>query len=148
MVRVADGDTITVLDDTRTQHKIRLDGIDAPEEGQPFGSRSKVNLSDLVYGKTVTVEWSKRDRWGRIVGKVLTPAGIDAGLEQIRAGMAWWFRKFAHQQSAEDQRAYEQAEDEAKAAGRGLWADGDRALPPWEWRKATRRLPRGQGVKA
>src|SRR5262245_12419994 len=69
VVAVADGDTITVLDASHVQHKIRLAGIDSPEKAQPFGQRSKQNLSALVYRKDVTVEWSKRDRYGRIVGK-------------------------------------------------------------------------------
>jgi endonuclease YncB( thermonuclease family) len=62
VVRLADGDTITVLDSTNTQHKIRLSGIDAPEKSQPFGNRSKESLSDLVFSKTVTVDTGKRDR--------------------------------------------------------------------------------------
>jgi hypothetical protein len=45
VVGVSDGDTITVLDDSNTQHKIRFTGIDAPEKGQAFGERSKQGLS-------------------------------------------------------------------------------------------------------
>lgn len=62
VVGVADGDTITVLDAERQQHKIRLMGIDAPEKAQAFGDRSKTNLSRLVFNKDVRVEWNKRDR--------------------------------------------------------------------------------------
>ena len=51
VVSVADGDTITVLDGDSVQHKIRLEGIDAPERRQPFGTRSRQNMSDLVFGK-------------------------------------------------------------------------------------------------
>jgi endonuclease YncB( thermonuclease family) len=73
---------------------IRLSGIDAPEKAQPFGQRSKESLSSLVFDKAVTVEWSKRDKYGRIVGKVLID-GTDANLEQIKAGMAWFYRRYA-----------------------------------------------------
>src|SRR5262245_43396311 len=55
VVAIADGDTLTVLDDEKTQHKIRLAGIDAPEKGQPFGQKAKENLSRLVFGQTVTI---------------------------------------------------------------------------------------------
>ena len=55
VVSVADGDTVTVLDADKVQHKIRLSGIDAPEKAQAFGNRSKESLSDLVFSKTVTV---------------------------------------------------------------------------------------------
>ena len=71
VVAISDGDTITVLDTSDKQHKIRLSGIDAPEKGQPFGDRSKQHLSDLLYDKAVAVAWKKYDRYGRIVGKVM-----------------------------------------------------------------------------
>ena len=70
VVKVADGDTITVLDNTNTHHRIRLQGIDAPEKGQPFGNASRKHLASLVAGKEVTVKWNKRDRYRRIVGFV------------------------------------------------------------------------------
>jgi len=83
VVGVSDGDTITVLDASKRQHKVRLDGIDAPESSQDFGSRAKQSLSDLVFGKTVTVLGSKKDRYGRTVGKVMLGDGKDINLEQI-----------------------------------------------------------------
>ena len=61
VVSVADGDTITVLDADKQQHKIRLEGIDAPEKAQPYGKDSKKALSDLVFGKDVQVLWLKSD---------------------------------------------------------------------------------------
>ena len=67
---MSDGDTITVLDGQKRQHKIRLNGIDAPESSQDFGSRAKQSLSDLVFGKTVTVTSPKKDKYGRTLGKV------------------------------------------------------------------------------
>ena len=83
VVSVADGDTITVLDTSQTQHKIRLGGIDAPEKAQPYGKQSKQSLSDMVFGKTVTVDTGKTDRYGREVGKILVD-GMDANLEQLK----------------------------------------------------------------
>ena len=71
VVGVADGDTVTVLDANHQQHKIRLSGIDAPEKSQAFGQRSKESMSALVFGKQVDVVWDKRDRYKRIVGKVM-----------------------------------------------------------------------------
>jgi endonuclease YncB( thermonuclease family) len=79
---------ITILDPDHYQHKIRLSGIDAPEKRQAFGTRSKENLSRLVFGQNVAVEWHKRDRYERIVGKVLLN-GQDVNLEQIKAGLAF-----------------------------------------------------------
>ena len=142
VVGVADGDTVTVLDADRQQHRIRLQGIDAPEKAQPFGERSRQTLSRMVSGKDVRVEWDRRDRFGRIVGKVWVqpascpdcPLTLDAGHAQITLGMAWWFRRFANEQSPEDRAAYEFSEQEARAKRVGLWSDPE-PMPPWEWRK-------------
>ena len=88
VVHVADGDTLTVLDDAKTQHKIRLAGIDAPESKQAFGQVSKHSLADQVAGQVVAVEWDKVDRYGRKVGKVIL-GSQDANLRQIQLGLAW-----------------------------------------------------------
>ncbi len=120
VVGVADGDTITVLDANKVQHKIRLAGIDAPEKKQPFGNRSKESLSALAFDKTVNVETSKRDRYGRQIGKVLVN-GRDVKLVQIERGMAWFYRKYQREQPPNDQRLYEAAEDAARVEKQGLW---------------------------
>src|SRR5215475_14768406 len=91
VVGVSDGDTITVLDASNQQHKIRLEGIDAPESNQDFGSRAKQSLSDLVFGKTVTVTSEAKDMYGRVLGDV-TVDGKNVNLEQVRRGMAWFYR--------------------------------------------------------
>jgi endonuclease YncB( thermonuclease family) len=136
VVGVADGDTVTVLDEAKTQHKVRLTGIDAPEKAQPFGTRSKQSLSDMVFNKTVIVETHKRDRYGRDLGKVLVD-GMDANLEQIKRGMAWHYKAYQRDQSVDDRRTYADAENEAKSAKRGLWSEPV-PVPPWEWRKSRR----------
>jgi endonuclease YncB( thermonuclease family) len=132
VVGVADGDTITVLDADRVQHKIRLTGIDAPEKKQPFGNRSKQSLSDMVFDKNVIVETNKRDRYGRELGKARA-GGKDVNLEQVRAGLAWHYKAYELTQPVADRQAYADAENEAKAAKRGLWADPN-PMPPWVWR--------------
>lgn len=133
VVGVADGDTITVLDSSKIQHKVRLAGIDAPEQSQAFGNRSKQSLSNLVYQKDVTIETNKIDRYGREIGKV-TRNGADVCLEQVKRGMAWWYRDYRFEQTPEDRVLYKAAEDAAKAASVGLWADKE-PVAPWEFRK-------------
>jgi endonuclease YncB( thermonuclease family) len=145
VVSVADGDTITVLDANHEQHKIRLSGIDAPEKAQPFGRRSMESMSAMVFGKAVDVQWHKHDRYQRIVGKVMVqpsdcptcPKTLDVGLAQLTVGLAWWYQKYAKEQSPEDAGQYEFAEHEARAKHVGLWADGH-PIPPWDWRKGER----------
>lgn len=134
VVGIADGDTVTVLDEAKMQHKVRLTGIDAPEKKQPFGTRSKQSLNDMVSNKTVMVESDKRDRYGRELGKVLVD-GMDVNLEQIRRGMAWHYKDYQRDQSADDRQIYADTENKAKIIKRGLWSELD-PVPPWEWRKS------------
>ncbi|HKA01991.1 MAG TPA: thermonuclease family protein [Candidatus Solibacter sp.] len=136
VVGISDGDTITVLDDSKTQHRVRIAGIDAPEKGQAFGEQSKQNLSALVFQKRVESRCHKKDRYGREVCAVYV-ARRDVGLEQIRNGMAWWYREYAHEQATQERLVYRDDEAAAKAARRGLWND-PKAMPPWAWRKGDR----------
>ena len=136
VVKVADGDSITVLENTNTQHRIRLQGIDAPERKQAFGNASRKHLASLVAGKEVTVKWAKRDRYGRIVGTVIVD-GHDMNLAQVKTGMAWFYRYYQKELSAENRKLYAQAEDEARANKKGLWQDKN-PMPPWEWRRLYR----------
>lgn len=133
VVGIADGDTVTVLDASSTQWKIRLMGIDAPEKKQSFGNKSKEHLSDLVFNKQVTVEYNKKDKYGRTVGKILVD-GVDANLEQIKAGMAWHYKKYQNEQAPDDRSLYAQAEEKARAGKLGLWIDSE-PTPPWDYRK-------------
>src|SRR4030095_16226541 len=143
VVGVSDGDTVTVLDEQKRQHKIRLDGIDAPEASQDCGSRAKQSLSDLVFGKTVTVISSKKDRYGRTLGKVMIDRR-DINLEQIRRGFAWFYLYYAKELRPEDAVEYEKAENVAKAGKLGLWTD-PAPTPPWDFRRG--KTAKTQGLK-
>jgi len=136
VVHVADGDTITILDAGKIQYKVRLAGIDAPEKTQAYGQRSRDSLEELVAGQTVIVETTKKDRYGRVVGKVLVN-GRDINIEQIRRGMAWFYRHYEKEQSVSDRLRYDRAEMEAKDDRRGLWADKN-PTPPWDFRQKKR----------
>jgi endonuclease YncB( thermonuclease family) len=136
VVAVTDGDTIKVLDASNTQWKIRLMGIDAPEKKQAFGAQSKSNLSDLVYGKSVIVEYSKKDRYGRTIGKIFVD-GVDANLEQIKAGMGWHYKQYAREQPVAERETYALAEEQARTGHMGLWSDAE-PVSPWDWRKSKK----------
>jgi endonuclease YncB( thermonuclease family) len=136
VLRVTEGDTIVVLDDSNSQHKISLTGVDASERGQAFGTKSKERLSDSVAGEVVVVQYDNYDRHGRVLGKVLL-SGEDVNLEQIRAGLAWHYKKYEGEQTVADRVAYSDAEMEARRNRRGLWGDS-RPMPPWDYRKDGR----------
>jgi endonuclease YncB( thermonuclease family) len=132
VISLNDGDTIKLLDSNNVQYKIRLAGIDAPEKKQAFGMRSKEHLSDLIFGKTVSVEWNKTDRYQRILGKVLLN-GTDINFEQIRAGFAWHYKQYQNEQSQTDRDSYAKSEVEARTRRIGLWYDSS-PIPPWDFR--------------
>ena len=128
VIGVMDGDTIEVLDTTKTPRRIRLEGIDAPEKAQAFGARSKQHLSDQVFGKQVEVQSNKTDRYGRTVGKVMI-SGKDANLDQVCSGFAWHYKEYQKEQSASDRLAYANAETSARNMKSGLWND-PKPMPP------------------
>ncbi|HYH68856.1 MAG TPA: thermonuclease family protein [Urbifossiella sp.] len=127
VVGIADGDTLTVLDTAKTRHKVRLHGIDAPEKAQAFGTKAKEALAALVFQKDVTVTVVDEDRYGRQVGKVMQ-GGTDVNTALVRAGYAWRYATY------DKKGEYTAAQDEAKVARRGLWADPG-PTPPWEFRR-------------
>lgn len=131
VVAVSDGDTLTARPTDGSQMKIRVAEIDAPESRQPFGAASKRSLSDLCFNVRAEIQPQKTDRYGRTVARV-TCRGKDASAHQVRTGMAWVFDRYSTDQSLyRDQ-------DEARAAGRGLWSEPV-PTPPWEWRR--RKVP-------
>ncbi len=132
VVGVADGDTITVLHSGKPV-RIRLNGIDSPEKRQAFGKRAKQFTSRLTYGKAVTVKDFGEDRYGRTIADVILPDGRVLNRELVKAGFAWWYRRYAP-----DDETLAQLEQEARGAQRGLWAD-PHAVPPWEWRVMRKR---------
>lgn len=136
VVGVSDGDTLTLLDANKTQHRIRLDGIDAPERTQPYGQRARQSLAALAHGRVASADCPKVDRYGRAVCRVYID-GVDVGLEQIRRGYAWHYVKYAHEQRAIDRAHYAQAESDARAKNAGLWSFAD-PVPPWDYRRLSK----------
>ena len=132
IVGVSDGDTLKLLDTGNVPHKIRIAGIDAPEKKQPFGEKAKTSLSALAYNRTAEADCRKIDRYRRNVCVVFV-GGKDVGLEQIKAGMAWWYQQYAKEQTQQERTDYEHAEFLAKRHRYGLWS-GPNPTPPWEWR--------------
>lgn len=131
-----DGDTLNVTDNKGVLHKIRLLGIDAPESDQPYGVESKNALQKCVDNQTVTIQWSKKDKYDRILGKVVTGKG-DCNFVQVDTGFAWYYKEYESDVSQNDRLLYANAHTIAKGAKKGLWA-GSCIIEPSEWRKGNR----------
>lgn len=133
IVGIADGDTLTLLDGSKSTHRIRLDAIDAPERTQPYGQRARQSLADLAQGRDARADCPKVDRYGRAVCRV-TVDGVDIGLEQVRRGFAWHYVKYAREQPARVRIVYARAEERARAERVGLWAVAA-PVAPWDYRR-------------
>ncbi|MFW2306459.1 thermonuclease family protein [Aliarcobacter butzleri] len=126
-MKVSDGDTITILTSDKTQYKIRLNDIDAPEKKQAFGNKSKDNLAKYIAGKTVKVEYKSKDKYKRILGTIYYN-NIDINLQQVKDGFAWVYKKYSKNQD------YYNAEKVSRENKKGLWIDKN-PIAPWEFRK-------------
>jgi micrococcal nuclease len=140
VVKIADGDTLTVLDGSKTQHKIRLAGIDAPEKGQAFGTKARENLAAKVFRRNVRVEVIDVDRYRREVGRIYLGDRF-INMEMVRDGFAWRYIQY------DKPREFAAAEDDAREHRRGLWTDPN-PTPPWEWRKAKRQQNIGSSAES
>lgn len=122
VVTVADGDTIEVVTSDRRRVRIRLEGIDCPERGEPFSNVARNFTRELAFDKTVSVKVLDVDRYGRLVARV-TSEGKDLSLELVRAGLASHYTVFSFDPKLES------AEKLAQKERRGMWVDGA-ARPP------------------
>jgi len=129
VVGVSDGDTITVRCGKRDQERVRIAEIDAPEKSQPFGKAAKARASELLFGKNVDLQPNGRDRYGRVIAKVLMPDGADFGTEMIRSGLAWRYIAYSKDINLSS------VESDARVRHVGLWAVTG-AVAPWEFRRA------------
>lgn len=130
VVRIADGDTLTLLKPNKEQVRIRLAEIDAPESEQPFGNKSKQTLIAMCAQKKAVVAVQDIDRYGRTIGRVYCD-GVDTSAEQVRIGMAWVYDSYVRDRGLYDLQSV------ARTAKSGLWVDPN-PIKPWLWRKGER----------
>lgn len=139
VVRISDGDTITVLDSKNRQQRIRFNQIDAPESSQAFGQKSRQNIS-YIHNQYVYVVEDSKDRYGRTLGTIyLMQNGKvpvlqfrnSVNYKQVVDGYAWAYRQYMKDQSLLV------VENNARASKRGLWAD-PHPVAPWDYRKAKK----------
>jgi len=138
VVRIADGDTVTFLTASGEQLKIRLDSIDAPEQGhgskqpgQPYSNASQDHLGQWLAGKTITARCYDTDQYKRSICDLVAPDGDTASREQVRAGFAWAYT--ARKGEYLRDKTLPGLQSQASAARRGLWAERD-PKAPWQWR--------------
>lgn len=129
VIGVVDGDTIDVLADGRPV-RVRLAEIDAPERRQAYGTKARQALAELAFRRVVAVVDEGRDRYGRMIGTVTVDGGRNVNLAMVTAGFAWAYTRYVVHP------AYPAAQEAARAARRGLWAD-PHPTPPWTFRRSA-----------
>ena len=130
-MKVVDGDTIDVLTNDKQTIRIRLNGIDCPERGQPFGNNAAQSLKDSILGNVVKVVSHDQDKYGRTIGDIYHN-GTLINLALVKAGLAWHYVKYAP-----DDTALREAEQQARRLETGLWSGSHKIIPPWDWRKMS-----------
>lgn len=119
-VRVIDGDTVEVIPVEGKSERVRLLGIDAPEAKQDYGIESTNALIQCVSNTQITIEWTNRDRYDRLLGKVIANK-IDCNLNQVKKGLAWHYKEYQSNQTPFDRIEYNNAEIDARSKHLGLW---------------------------
>jgi endonuclease YncB( thermonuclease family) len=125
--KIVDGDSIIIVDKDKKELEVQLEGIDAPEAKQDYGSDATKALVKLISGKEVIVKWKAKDSFERILGKVYVGEQF-VNLEMIRIGAAWHFKRYNKDEE------FAKAEEKAREVKLGLWAESSPA-PPWDFRK-------------
>ncbi|MBD3410615.1 MAG: nuclease [Ignavibacteriales bacterium] len=125
--RIVDGDTVRGYLDSGNEVRVRLTGIDAPEDDQPYGAESTAALTALVGGGDVEMLVTDVDRYGRIVA-LLFRDGVNLNRKMIASGSAWHYEKYYP--SAE----FARLERESRINRVGLWRSSD-PVAPWDWRR-------------
>ena len=135
VTRVIDGDTLHVRRSPEApENAVRLLGIDAPEYGEHWSEQATAQLKHLAENRPITIRLDAtqtRDRYGRLLAYLHTPDAENVNLALVRDGHAYAHRMFTHSL----RRQFEQAEDDARGKGRGLWAEvTETRMPPWRQR--------------
>jgi len=130
VVRVLDGDTVQLKNESDELVTIRLAGIDTPENAQPYGLEARDELKRHLTRGTCSVVWKKSDRYGRILGNIYVDDRY-VNLEMVKSGLAWDYTKYSLGEE------FVSAEKSARLASKGIWQENKR-IAPWDWRNGVR----------
>lgn len=133
VVKILDGDTYDLMMPKNKTIRIRMDGIDAPEKGMPYGNKAKKYLGELCKGQNITVSTRNKDRYDRVISSSHLEDGRELGCEMLKAGLAWHYTKY---NTEPELTALEHFARNNKI---GLWVEYPYVLPPWIVRKLNKR---------
>jgi len=131
VIGIVDGDTYDILLNGKLTVRIRMEGIDAPEKGMPFYKVAKKHLSDLCFGKQVTLKLTGKDHHDRTLAFSYLQDGTELSHEMLKAGLAWHFKEYNRDSDLDE------LETEARNSKLGIW-QGENPMSPWENRALHR----------
>lgn len=131
IVRISDGDTVVLLDEEKTQHRVRLDGVDCPEKKQAYGNKATQFVRDKIGNKNVSVYYDKKDQYGRILGVVVTEEEENINELLLANGLAWHYKYYNKNP------VYANLEQEAKDKQLNIWSEKN-PIEPYLFRKMQR----------
>lgn len=134
VIKINDGDTLTIINGENKRVKIRLYGIDSPELDQSHGQNAKRFLSEKVLEKNITAEILDIDRYKRCVGRVFSD-GTDINRMMVEEGHAWVYARYCEIAECAQ---WEKLQKAAREQKKGLWSQ-KYPVEPWKWRKRTYR---------
>ena len=121
--RVADCDTVSVEPGIDGEDSVRLIGVDAPEigESQPYAAEAASFAEEGLEGRRVGLEFDKeeRDDYGRVLAYAYLPDGSMFNEVLLREGLA---QVATFPPNMRYVGLFEEAQDEAREEGRGLWS--------------------------
>jgi len=132
VISITDGDTFKLLTKDSLQIKIRLANIDCPEKKQPFSTKAKQFVSEAIFNKTVLINVSKKDRYGRYISNVIYNDSLNLSYELVKNGLAWHYLKYSKDT------ILSALEANARLNRLGLWHDNN-PIAPWDWRANRRK---------
>ncbi|WP_304048968.1 thermonuclease family protein [Desulfovibrio piger] len=133
VIAAHDGDSLRIRQPDGRSVSVRLYGVDCPELGQPYGDAAR-DLTERLVGQVVDVQPTGGRSWGRDVAVIVLSDGCTLQAALVEAGLAWVDGRFCHSSECD---GWRQAQEQAREARRGLWAD-EGAVPPWVWRRAKK----------
>lgn len=141
VIRILDGDTVIIAKGW-SQIVIRLDSIDCPEDGQPWGDTATYGLIKLIGGRKIHLEEYGLDSHGRTLATIYVwhankNEWLNVNERMVTLGHAWVMRRFYDHLPDDRQDQLNRLENWARSKKVGLWRTPN-PIPPWQWRKGER----------
>ena len=140
VIKTVDGDTIDVLTADKKTIRLRFNGIDTPERGQPFGNNATAFVSSTVGGQMVRLVTHGKDKYDRTIADIYLPVDdplvnlpdLFLNRELVIRGLAWHYKEYS------DDKRLAADEDRARLKKLGLWGGSHKPIAPWDWRKLSK----------